>query len=63
MKFEVVMYDKRLEAVARAFVEADDSASAHTLAMALLSKQYPQLDTEALDHTVVLERLYRGAMT
>lgn len=57
------MYDKSQEAVVRTFVEAEDSSSAHTLALELLHKQYPQLDFEALDQTVVMERLYRGAMT
>lgn len=61
MIFEVVMYGESDEPVAKAFVEALTLNEAHTVALRLMRKQYPNLDPQSYNQLIASEILYRTA--
>lgn len=61
MIVEVIMYGQDDEPVAKALVESDSLDEAHSVAMRIMKKQYPDLDPEKYNQTIASSLLYRGS--
>lgn len=61
MLYEVVMYGKSNEPVAKAFVEAESLNDAHDVALRIISQQYPEIDPQLYNQTIASQIFYRSA--
>jgi len=59
MIYEVVLYGSTDEAVGKAFVEAQSANEAHSVALRLMRKQYPNIDPQKYNQTIAMEILFR----
>ncbi len=58
MIYHVVLHGDS-KPVAEAYVEASSANEAHTIALRLMRKQYPEVDPQKYDQTIAMETLYR----
>ena len=61
MLYEVAMYGKSDEPIASAFVEAESVYDAHSIAIRLIRKKYPDIDPQQYNQTVVTDMLFRSS--
>ena len=60
MLFEVTLYGSDDEPVAKSLVEAASANEAHTVALRLIRKQYPQIDPQKYNQTIATPTLFRN---
>jgi len=53
------MYGEDDKTLAKAFVEAPTANEAHSVAIRLMRKQYPNVDPQKYNQTIAMETLYR----
>ena len=61
MIVEVVMYGDSDEPIAEALVEAPTFGDAHTIAMRLMKKQYPDIDPQKYNQTMMSKIYFRSS--
>lgn len=60
MLYHVKMYDDGDTPVAEAHVEAESFEDARTIAFRIMRKDYPGIDPERYNQTMITDELYRG---